>query len=128
MNRRLIPMLFSLLLLASFTPFGEAFAQAVGGGSGGGLRRAQIAPGGCEEGRRQVFMERDPDKSQGQKMVVRTCKNGSYYDLSNYIYNPHVRCKEGRTELWSEQDPIRDNTFVKKVQCKNGKWVEIGRW
>jgi|GEM_PF-2149365 len=103
----------------------EVHAQSVGGGGsgGGGLRKEPNAlrRGGCVEGRRTLFYEtRNGDR---QVAVFRQCQNGSYYDLSDYVYNPSVRCTEGRRELWSIRDTVNDSVKSVIHICQKGKWV-----
>ena len=115
--------LLPILLVMFITPV--SFAQSVGGGGsgGGGLRQraAYAAPRGCVEGQRAVFSERD-NSNDKTITIVRTCQNGSYYDLSDYIYNPKSRCVEGRKELWQERDNATDRNVYRRVICTNGKW------
>ncbi|WP_413944027.1 hypothetical protein [Bdellovibrio sp. HCB-162] len=42
---------------------------------------------------------------------------------AEYIYNPHIRCKEGRREIWTMEDPSGDRSRAVTVVCKNGKWI-----
>ncbi|KYG65605.1 hypothetical protein AZI86_00560 [Bdellovibrio bacteriovorus] len=115
----LLPILLVMFIIPS------TFAQTVGGGGsgGGGLRQraAYAAPRRCVEGQRASFTERDNINDQSVT-IVRTCQNGSYYDLSDYVYNPKSRCAEGRKELWQERDNANDRNVYRRVICTNGKW------
>ena len=111
--------IFFLMMILVF----EVQAQSVGGGGsgGGGLRKGTLRRGGCVEGRRTLFYEtRNGDRHVA---VFRQCQNGSYYDLSDYIYNPRVRCTEGRREIWSVRDTVNDGVTSVTHVCRNGKWV-----
>lgn len=55
--------------------------------------------------------------------VQRTCVNGSYYDLSNYVYNPKTKCQEGRVQTTTEYDySVNDHGRLVTQVCVNGKW------
>ncbi|WII72463.1 hypothetical protein QJS83_01095 [Bdellovibrio sp. 22V] len=118
--------IFFLMLLSMHT-----YAQSVGGGGkgGGGLRgeaNSLRRGSGCVEGRRTLFYE--VEKRSGNRVtVVRECQNGSYYDLSDYIYNPQTRCTEGRRETWTESDRWGDRVKSVTRICKNGKWIPYER-
>lgn len=119
----IVKILSTFLLVISFSLSG--LAQSVGGGgSGGGGLRVRVSHAKCVEGSRRIFYERQLGEDH-TVTVVRTCQNGSYYDLSDYVYNPKNRCKEGRLELWTERDHINDQTIQKRVRCTNGKWKVI---
>lgn len=96
---------------------GLLFAQAVGGGGqggGGGLIRFAMNPG-CKEGQRGIFTEPEPG-GERSRQVVRVCHNGSYYDLSGYIYDPQPRCfKEGEIR--------RTDQYA--FQCIQGRWIRF---
>lgn len=116
--------LIIMFLLSIF--ISQAFAQGVGGGgsTGGGLSKiATRTMAACEEGRKSWFSESVPG-SDRKENVRRECKNGSYYDLSNYIYNPQTKCREGRKEVWIESDSARDSSRQVIKVCRNGKWVD----
>ena len=93
-------------------------AQAVGGRGGSGFDKAAQAYS-CQEGRRQWFTESAPGRSDQQVSVLRTCRNGSYYDLSDYIYNPQARCKEGLVQM---VHGVGRNEADVIYQCVGGKW------
>jgi len=111
-------LLFSPLLLLIFS-VSDLHAQGVGGG-GGGFRMAE---GGCLEGRQTWFQE---TRGNREVAVLRTCHNGSYYDLSEYIYNPKPRCsEEGKVEKrkpTSDRDNPSEPYFV---YCRKGRWVRL---
>lgn len=100
-----------------------ALAQGVGGGGGGLMHK--VKQGGCIEGRRSWFTEQDPSSDRSVS-VLRTCRNGSYYDLSDYVYNPKTRCSEGRIALWHVREEDRSRTVP--YQCVNGRWVQRDPW
>lgn len=114
----------SLVFLLSLTfPF-ISQAQSVGGsGSGGGGLITHQAPKnpGCIEGRRSFMTDYDASKDR-MVTVLRECRNGSYYDLSDYIYNPKSRCKEGSRALWQDSDR---NQNLMAYTCRNGKWTPV---
>lgn len=114
----------TMMLFILFTA--NLYAQSVGGGGsgGGGLRGEpnSIRRAGCEEGRRTIFYEEQQDTGR-HVSVVRECQNGSYYDLTDYIYNPTRRCTEGRREIWNVQDPSGDRSTSVLHVCTNGKWI-----
>lgn len=101
-----------------------ALAQATGGGgsTGGGLSsHSHPNPRGCKEGRRIAFYETLEGEDR-QTLVVRTCRNGSYYDLSDYIYDPKVQCRgEGRVVYM----PQRDSDERIPLVCYQGIWREL---
>lgn len=114
---------FLLFLLFLST---DLYAQGVGGGGsgGGGLRGNPnaVRRGGCVEGRRTIFYE--VERNTGNRVTVtRECQNGSYYDLTDYIYDPKTRCTEGRRETWTEHDRNSDRGRSVTHICKNGKWM-----
>lgn len=121
-------LLLSLLFLSLVLP--TAYAQSVGGSGsgGGGLKRNFPTLGarnpGCREGSRTLFYERDDSQDQTVS-VFRTCQNGSYYDLTDYIYNPRIRCTEGRQEIWRKRKD--DQQVLVHVVCSENKWQTIGR-
>lgn len=112
-------MRFVILFLFSM----EVMAQGVGGGGsgGGGLSRPMARNPGCVEGTKSIFHEVDPTDRDRTISVVRTCRNGTYYDLSDYIYNPKARCHEGRRRTWQTTSESGDQRMV----CRNGKWVPV---
>lgn len=131
MRIELASILVSLTLLLTSSLAG---AQAVGGGGagGGGLIRYAANPG-CEEGRRAIFHETDPRNSDRMITVMRTCRGGSYYDLTDYVYDPRPRCgKEGqiRRIYMNETEENRHDAaagarLVNTLICRNGYWVKV---
>lgn len=99
-----------------------ASAQGVGGGGnhGGGF----IFAIGCKEGQKAMFSERSSD-GEHERAVWRTCHQGSYYDLSEYIYNPKSRCyQEGQTRQVLRGANGDDNKWLWFV-CRKGEWKHL---
>lgn len=115
------------LVLFSLTFFGLlmipdlASAQGVGGGghTGGGF----FLSSKCKEGNRSLFSEKIPGQDK-ERAVWRTCHNGSYYDLSEYIYNPKFRCAsraEGQLRRVLQASDGENNEWAWFV-CRSGEW------
>jgi hypothetical protein len=100
-----------------------AFAQATGGGGGTGLIQPASYQRGCPEGRKSWFHE-STSGGDHYVQVLRTCHNGSYYDLSDYVYNPKMKCAEGRTEIWLDTERGSGKRYQMVKVCRNGKWVD----
>ena len=120
----MIAKIFLPILLVMFI-IPSSFAQSVGGGgSGGGGLKIRATKSRCVEGSRRIFYERDYSQDH-TVTVIRTCQNGSYYDLTDYVYNPKNRCTEGRRELWRERDHINDQSVDVRVICIKGQWRPV---
>lgn len=107
-----------LFFLAAFVS--DLHAQGTGGG-GGGFR---MASDGCVDGTRSTF----PESRGGRTVYVeRTCKNGSYYDLSEYNYDPQPRCwDEGKVEQRTHTKP-NGKSVPYFVYCRKGIWVRLNK-
>jgi hypothetical protein len=80
----------------------------------------------CVEGTKRLMSDPDPMNPDRQITVLRTCKNGSYYDLSNYIYNPRTKCEEGAQRLFSDPDPQNPDRHITVLRtCKNGSYYDL---
>lgn len=117
----------AMIFAAVLTSGGDAHAQGIGGG-GGGFEKINFKAKnpGCREGDTAWFAEQVPGTDRSVT-VLRVCRSGSYFDLSEYVYNPKARChREGRIEKWQDV-LVRDEGRVKEivVQCQDGAWVRI---
>lgn len=79
----------------------------------------------CVEGSKATFQESNSINDH-QKTIIRTCKNGSYYDLSSYVYNPSNKCKEGARSFFTEIDQ-NDRSVTVIRTCTNGSYYPVTR-
>ena len=102
-----------------------AGAQATGGGgSNGGGFLTNISDRGCEEGRRQI--DWILNKSGERVMVILTCRDGSYFDLTNYIYDPLTQCPYKNSGIIRRLVKTRSGKIERRpYRCIDYRWYEV---
>lgn len=107
------------VMFAVLTAAAVAKAQSLGGGGGGSRPTMMFAasPMECVEGSRERFQI--GDVSGRWTTVLRTCENGRFFPKQE---TTPLRCKDGKIEMMTWEDPQTRRREVIPVVCLNGKF------
>lgn len=82
--------------------------------------------GACRDGDKASFLESNGINDR-TVTVVRTCVNGSYYDLSGYVRNPKSKCNEG-DQAWFTEPTANDRSKTVLRTCVKGSYYDLGNY